>query len=100
LINNGPVILSGAGALFAPAQSKDLRLLVVHALTDTAQFQALRTNPYVDTAWVSDRLFLYQLWVPLDKEESNPFGTWETAAHSPAKKHIRLCRSIAFQGAP
>ncbi len=42
---NEAVLLSGAGAQFAPAESKDLRLLFVDALTDTAQFQALRTNP-------------------------------------------------------
>jgi hypothetical protein len=47
---NEPVILSRAGALFAPAESKDLRLLFVDALTDTAQFRALRTKPQVNAA--------------------------------------------------
>jgi hypothetical protein len=36
---NKVVILSGVGALFAPAQSKDLRLLFVDALSYSAQFQ-------------------------------------------------------------
>jgi hypothetical protein len=36
---NDVVILSEAGALFAPAQSKDLRLRFFHALTYTRNFR-------------------------------------------------------------
>jgi hypothetical protein len=48
---NEAILLSGAGALFAPAQSKDLRLLFVHALSYTVQWQAVWKNLYADTAW-------------------------------------------------